>query len=177
MGRNPTQNEGFKKVISYFVGQEEVELSLSPTVVMPLLTVQDKPYNVRVLMDSGSMTNWLAKDLLDKLNHTVKGHTSLEVYTLTGSTIKKFKLVEIYYYYNGQKHNLTCYVHDAFAQHVTVRGMPEFIRVNSVLTEDISNSLVDPATQEVDHKDISLGIGLILCTTSSNKIRRKCYKS
>ena len=171
MGRNPTQNEGFKKVISYFVGQEEVELSLSPTVVMPLLTVQDKPYNVRVLMDSGSMTNWLAKDLLDKLNHTVKGHTSLEVYTLTGSTIKKFKLVEIYYYYNGQKHNLTCYVHDAFAQHVTVRGMPEFIRRSSVLTEDISNSLVDPATQEVDHKDVSLGIGLILCTASSNKIR------
>ena len=111
MGRNPTQNEGFKKVISYFVGQEEVELSLSPTVVMPLLTAQDKPYNVRVLMDSGSMTNWLAKDLLDKLNHTVKGHTSLEVYTLTGSTIKKFKLVEIYYYYNGQKHNYAGELH------------------------------------------------------------------
>merc|ERR1712055_909373 len=58
-------------------------------------------------MDSGSMTNWLAKGLLDKLNHTVKGHTSLEVYTLTGSTIKKFKLVEIYYYYNGQTHRHT----------------------------------------------------------------------
>ena len=172
MGRNKTQKEGFKKVMSYFIGQKEVELSLSPTVVMPLLTTQDKPYKVRVLMDSGSMTNWLAKDLLDKLNYTVKGHDPLEVYTLTGKTTKKFKLVEIYYYYNGQRHKLICYVHDAFAQHVTVRGMPEFVRKNSALTEDISNSLVDPATQEVDHKDISLGIGLILCTASSNKIRR-----
>ena len=137
MGRNQIQNEGFKKVISYFIGQEEVELSLSPTVVMPLLTTQDKSYRVRVLMDSGSMTNWLAKDLLDKLNYTVKGHTPLEVYTLTGKITKKFKLVEIYYYHNGQKHNLICYVHDAFAQHVTVRGMPEFIRENSALTEDV----------------------------------------
>ena len=92
MGRNPTQNEGFKKVISYFVGQEEVELSLSPTVVMPLLTIQDKPYKVRVLMDSGSMTNWIVKDLLDKLNHTVKGHTSLEEYYIDRQNNKEIKI-------------------------------------------------------------------------------------
>ena len=83
MGRNPTQNEGFKKVISYFIGQEEVELSLSPTVVMPLLTTQDKPYKVRVLMDSGSMTNWISKDLLLSKSHSKRSYFPRGIHSIT----------------------------------------------------------------------------------------------
>ena len=67
---------------------------------MPLQNRNEEQYKVRTLLDSGSMTNWLAKELLEVLNYTHKGHTTLEVYTMTGKTSKKFQLVEVYYTHN-----------------------------------------------------------------------------
>ena len=82
--------------MSYFTGQKDAEISLSPTIVMPLLTTNNKPYTIRTLLDSGSMTNWIAKELLNKVKYTSKGHTLLEVFTMTGKMQKRFQLVEVY---------------------------------------------------------------------------------
>ena len=125
LGETATDSTDFKRVMSYFIGQKDAEISLSPTIVIPLLTSQKKPYKVRTLLDSGSMTNWIAKELLDKLEYTVKGHTLLEVFTMTGKTQKRFQLVEVYYSHDDQEDNLMCYVHDEFTQHITVKGLPE----------------------------------------------------
>ena len=48
-----------------------------------------------------------------------------------------------------------------------MKGLPEYLKNNSNLTEDQLHQLIDPATTEVDHKDENLGIGLILCTAST----------
>ena len=70
-------------------------MSITPTVVIPLLKPDSGGYKGRTLLDSGSMTNWIAKGVLDQIYHTVKGYTTLEVVTLTGSVQQKFKLVEV----------------------------------------------------------------------------------
>ena len=171
LGETATDSTDFKRVMSYFIGQKDAEISLSPTIVIPLLTSQKKPYKVRTLLDSGSMTNWIAKELLDMLDYTVKGHTLLEVFTMTGKIQKRFQLVEVYYSHDDQEDNLMCYVHDEFTQHITVKGLPEYIKGNSNITQEQFIIITDPATQDVDHKDISLGIGIILCTASINKLR------
>ena len=83
-------------------------------------------FRVRTLLDSGSMTNWITKALLNYVKYTTKGHTRLEVFTMTGIIQKKFQLVEVYYDHNDKTENLICYVHDNFAKHITVKGLPEF---------------------------------------------------
>ena len=157
--------------MSFFIGQKDAEISLSPTLVIPLSSEDYKTYKVRTLLDSGSMTNWIAKELLAKVNYTTKGHTWLEVFTMTGVVKKRFQLVEVYYSHNGQKDNLMCYVHEDFTKHITVRNLPEYIKNNSDLTQGQLDKLSDPATSDVDHRDISLGIGIILCTSSMMKLR------
>ena len=88
---------GMGKVISHFINQKEADISMMPTIAVPLLKENDEDYKVRTLLDSGSMTNWIAKGVLENVYHTVKGHTTLEVVTLTGSIHRKFKLVEVLY--------------------------------------------------------------------------------
>ena len=171
IGENSINNDDFKCVMNYFIGQKDAEISLSPTIVMLLSTSSSKPYKVRTLLDSGSMTNWIAKELLSKIRHTTKGHTSLEVFTMTGKMQKKFQLVEVYYDYKGQEKNLMCYVHDGFTKHITVKGLPEYIKDNSEVTQEQLENITDPATPDVDHKDVSFGIGIILCTSSMNELR------
>ena len=157
--------------MSYFIGQKEAEISLSPTIIIPLSTAQSKPYRVRTLLDSGSMTNWIAKELLKTLKYTTKGHNLLEVITMTGKTQKRFQLVELYFSHKEKEDNLMCYVFDEFTKHITVKGLPDHIKNNSEITQGQFERIVDPATTQVDHKDINLGIGMILCTSSVNKLR------
>ena len=162
IGENSIDNNDFKCVMNYFIGQKDAEISLSPTIVMLLSTSSSKPYKVQTLLDSGSMS---------KIRHTTKGHTSLEVFTMTGKMQKKFQLVEVYYDYKGEEKNLMCYVHDGFTKHITVKGLPEYIKDNSEVTQEQLENITDPATPDVDHKDVSFGIGIILCTSSMNELR------
>ena len=98
LGKEALDNEELKKVMSYFIGQKEADISLLPTVVIPMiLAIQDKQYRIRTLLDSGSMTNWITKGVLKKLKYTTKGHDLLEVNTMTGKVQKRFQLVEVYY--------------------------------------------------------------------------------
>ena len=92
---------------------------------------------------------------------------------MTGTVMKKFQLVEVYYQFNKTKYNITCYVHDTFTQHITVKGVPEYIKENSSIPKELWNTLSDPASLETDHISISKGIGLILCTATINKLRDK----
>ncbi|CAL4106134.1 unnamed protein product, partial [Meganyctiphanes norvegica] len=113
------------------------------------------------------MTNWIAKELLEQVNHTVKGSSLLEVITMTGKVQKRFQLVEVYFTHNSIQENLVCYVHDDFTKHITVKGLPDYLKNKSSLKNEDIEQIIDPATTDVDHRDKSLGIGLILCTAST----------
>ena len=144
---------------------------MTPTVVMPLQNSTEGKYKVRTLLDSGSMTNWVAQELLDVLYYTHKGHTTLEVYTMTGKKSKKFQLVELYYTLDEIKYNIICYVNDTFTQHITVKGLPKYLEENTSISPRVLRNLSDPATTEIDHSELSKGIGVILCTAAINELR------
>ena len=171
LGKKALDNDELKKVMSYFIGQKEADISLLPTVVIPMISViQDRQYRIRTLLDSGSMTNWITRGVLKKLKYTTKGHDLLEVNTMTGKVQKRFQLVEVYYIYNKVVNGVTCYVHEEFTKYVTIKGLPDYIKKNSNISQEQLAKIVDPATHNVDHKDISLGIGMILCNSVVNKI-------
>ena len=151
------------------------EVSLSPTIIMPLITddLNNRFYRVRTLMDSGSGTNWIVVSLLKFLTHTVKGTEMLEVVTFEGIIKRKFPLVEVLYPLpNGKTANIMCYAHDSFTRHVAVKGMVEYVE-KEFKTSDLLPKLSDPASMEIDHRSISPGIGLILCSSTTNRIRTK----
>ena len=130
-------NEEIKNVMRYFIGKKEADISLLPTVIIPMVSsIKGKQYRIRSLLDSGSMTNWIAKDLLKMLKYTVKGNNLLELNTLTGTIQKRFQLVEVYYLYRNIEYNLTCYVHEEFTKYVTVDGLPEYIKENRNITQE-----------------------------------------
>ena len=130
-------NEELQKVMSYFIGQKEVDISLLPTVVIPMISaIQDKQYRIRTLLDSGSMTNWITRGVLKKLKYTTKGHDLLEVNTMTGKVQKRFQLVEVYYIYNKVVNGVTCYVHEELTKYVTIKGLPDYIKKNSNISQE-----------------------------------------
>ena len=153
---------------------EKAEASISPTIILPLLTGEkDKSlFKVRALLDSGSGTNWIVASLLKHVVHTVKGTERLEVITFSGKVYKKFPLVEVLYpTQSGKADNILCYAHDTFTTHVAVKGMVEYIRKEAKQKSDLLDRLVDPSSMEIDHANMSLGIGLILCSATINKLR------
>ena len=149
---------GMEKVISHFISQKEADISLLPTISVPLVSYEEETYKVRTLLDSGSMTNWIARGVLNNVNNTVKGHTTLEVVTLTGSVNKRFKLVEVLYRTQNQKQNINCYVLDEFTQHVTVKGIVEHIIRPCAVPESRVRELADPNTRDIDHAGLSQGL-------------------
>ena len=149
-------------------------MSLSPTIIIPLRNNTDESFRVRALLDSGSGTNWITASLLKFVAHKVKGNDILEVVTFSGSVTKKFPLVEVFYKdLNNTTFSLLCYVHDTFTRHTSAKGMVDYIVNNSKIKYDYFDSLVDPASLDVDHSQESLGIGIILCSSSINRIRTK----
>ena len=110
--------------------KEKAKASISPTIILPLLTgeKENKLFKVRALLDSGSGTNWIVASLLKYVVHTVKGTERLEVVTFSGKVYKKYPLVEILYPTpSGKADNILCYAHDTFTTHIAVRGMIEYI--------------------------------------------------
>ena len=148
-------------------------MSLTPTIIVPLKKPKDKgKYRVRTLLDSGSMTNWITKKVLNQISYTKIGSAILEVHTLTSVSKKRYQLVEVYYTYQGEDFNIKCYVHDDFTEHVTVKGIVEHIKEQTDLDEKLVDLIVDPASEEIDHINMSKGVGLILCTASVNKLKK-----
>ena len=109
---------------------QQAEVSLSPSIIIPLLTgeKEKKFFRVRTLLDSGSGTNWIVMSLLKHIEYTVKGSERLEVITFSGTVYKKFLLVEVLYPTpGGRAANLICYAHDSFTKHVAVKGMTDYV--------------------------------------------------
>ena len=149
----------------------QAEVSLSPTIIFPLLDEDQNCYRVRTLLDPGSGTNWITKDLLDKVSHRKVGSEALEVVTFSNTVRKKFQLVEVYYHSLGkEKLALRCYVIDDYTRHVAVKGMLSHIVANSREMHEMFKYMVDPASNEIDH-ETNPGIGMILCSSSINRIR------
>ena len=121
-------------------------------------------------MDTGSMTNWIARALLEFITYSTKGHIMLEVITMTGRERKRFELVEVSYNRKQKAIGLICYVYNGFTEHVTVGGLPQLLQGQSTLSKEQYVAIVDPASTAVDHADLSLGIGLIMCPASISKI-------
>ena len=67
----------------------EVEVSLSPTIIIPLVTNDRRYYRVRALLDSGSGTNWIVASILKNMAFTVKSSEVLEVATFSGVMRRK----------------------------------------------------------------------------------------
>ena len=63
----------------------QAEVSLSPTIIFPLINERGQSFRVRTLLDPGSGTNWIVKDLLSKVSYTKVGSEVLEVVTFSDS--------------------------------------------------------------------------------------------
>ena len=74
---------------------KEAEMSISPVLVVPVVTDDGQYYKVKTLLDSGSTTNWITKKVLDKVKHIIKGNKKLSVFTFNGQVIQSFPLAEI----------------------------------------------------------------------------------
>ena len=176
MNTKTNRDKQFGQVLAYFINTEKEKLSLLPTIPVPLICkapLNYKKYRVLTLLDSGSSTNWIAKELLEKLEYVTLGSTKLDVHTLSGKTRKKFKLVEVYYKKNEEIQRIVCYVNDSFTQNLRVPGMLDHIKTSSTeISEEMLNSIVDPSTAKVSHSDLSEGIGLVLCQATVSQIRK-----
>ena len=65
-------------------------------------------------------------------------------------------------------------MNEKFTQHIRVAGMTNYIKErNEGIPEEIINSLVDPANAEIDHSDISKGVGLVLCSAATARLRSR----
>ena len=108
-----SDNNIAKPINNLVNNSSDAEMSLSPTIILPLRTNEDDSFRVRTLLDPGSGTNWIVVSLLKFVAHTVKGAEILEVVTFSGSIKKRFPLVELYYKgSNDRICSLMCYVHD-----------------------------------------------------------------
>ena len=158
--------------MSYGINQQ-IEEAILPILPIPLLAKEKGSYyKVSTLLDSGSSTNWITEDLLKHLDHKIVGSTELEVYTLNSKEKRKFKLVEVYYTKNKEKKSIRCYAHGKYTQHTRVKGMVEFIKENSKgVSEKLLGSIIDPTVVHSDHSEISRGVGMVLCSAATNRLR------
>ena len=105
--------------VNNYINSNKDVMSISPTLIVPLTTNGDRSFRVRTLLDSGSGTNWIVKNLLQYVQHTVKGSELMEVHTFHGAVRKKYPLVEIYYQDSYKAtHSIMCYVHDSYVRHI-----------------------------------------------------------
>ena len=81
--------DGQQKSVNSFI-------SLTPTVIVPLISGNNDSYKVRTLLDSGSESNWIARDVLKFIKHTKLDSIRLKVRHFSGVTPKRFDLVQIY---------------------------------------------------------------------------------
>ena len=153
---------------------KKADLSLSPSIIIPLLTNENCKYRVRTLMDPGSGTNWIVKDILKYVEFTMIGSEVLEVITFNNTVKQKFNLVEVYFNdLEGLKQALRCYVIEDFARHIAVKGMLAHIVTNSHNKIKLFKHMVDPASNEIDH--VNKGTGIIISSSAINNIRTESH--
>ena len=162
--------------------QDKENCAFSPSLVIPLKNKNgDGIYRVRTLIDSGSGSSWIAKDLLPMINHKLIGHKQLRVRTFGQEVEDRFKIVQIYFENHNTKYTIRCYVINNFLQHILVKGVKDYLQNNTSLNEQIISRIVDTTQMEIDHKDINEGTGLVLsngdaCLITKETNSRLCLK-
>ena len=147
-------------------------MSLSPTIIVPLIAEDGKHFRVRTLLDSGCGTNWISRKVLQRIKHKVRAKNRLQVFTFNGAVVKSFPLVEIYFDDDkGKRRTIMCYVHEDYTTHVTVHGIVPHIRFNHTTPFSLSGEFADPNSVEVDHSDAATSIGMILCSATIATLR------
>ena len=133
------------------------------------------------MIDSGSGSSWIAKDILPNINYTLIGHKQLRVRTFGQEIENRFKIVQIYFENHNTKYAVKCYVIENFLKHILVKGLKDYLRKNTQLSPQVVSRVVDPTKSEIDHKDINEGTGLVLsnedaCLITKESNSRLCLK-
>ena len=137
------------------------KFSFLPTIIMPLCASKDSIYKVRTLLDSGAGHSWIANGLLQHVNYTRMPGQRLTIATLNGSVKRKCQMVQVYFLSNNLI-PIECFVLDDFVEHIMVYRLKEFLTSNTDLTEEVISQIVDPAEVAIDHRNLSMGTGLVL---------------
>ena len=72
---------------------DKVDISFSPSIVVPLINKEGDKYRVRTLIDSGSGANWITQQILAHVRHTVLGYSHLRIETFNGVRPGRFQIV------------------------------------------------------------------------------------
>ena len=151
---------------------KEAEVSISPTIIIPVVANNGRYFRVRTLLDSGSGTNWISRKVLKRVKHTVKAKKNLQVSTFSGEVKQEFTLVEISIHDDqGKTRYIMCYVQDKYTAHMTAEGIVPHIHFNHTTPYSLSKPLADPNSLEVDHTDAAEQVGMILCSATTNTLR------
>ena len=70
--------------------------AFTPTIIVPLIDNSNSDFKVRTLLDSGSESNWIARDILKFIKHTNLDTVRLTVRHFNGTHSSKFQVVQIY---------------------------------------------------------------------------------
>ena len=143
---------------------------MTPSVILPLCTQNNDVYRVRTLLDSGSSSSWISKDVLEYIDFASKGKVRVKVFHFEGTKAKRFEVVQIYILYRDEKIPIDCFVMENFTFHKMVPNIKQFLRRNTRLPECIIKDIVNPDSDQVDHKSLNLGTALILSNTDKIKI-------
>ena len=165
--------------------QESVNnfIAFTPTIILPLMSSKEESYTVRTLLDSGSESNWIARDVLKYIKHTKVGVVRLRVRHFDGVTPKKFQLVQLYIRradkWRPDRHSfaeigkiydkLNCIVYEGFFHHRYVTGLKQFIRDTGKISEEVCVKIIEPS-YKVDHQELNLGTALVLSNAGKLKI-------
>ena len=76
---------------------------MTPSVILPLCTQNNDVYRVRTLLDSGSSSSWISKDVLEYIDFASKGKVRVKVFHFEGTKAKRFEVVQIYILYRDEK--------------------------------------------------------------------------
>ena len=151
--------------------------------IVPLISFNNVSFKVRTLLDSGSESNWIARDILKFIKHTKLDTIRLKVRHFNGVTPKRFDLVQIYIKRSDKwkpdrkslkdisnvYDTLDCLVYEGFFHHRLVHGLKFFIKNTGRISDCVCDQVVEPSG-EVSHKDINLGTGLVLSNSGKMKI-------
>ena len=144
-----------------------VELQVSPTTIVDLVTKKGTPYKTRTLLDTGSGTSWCHEDLLQYVKYNDLGATTMQVQSFEGCRKRRYKYVEIFYTVQGKMGTLRCFVTDQYAWFNEVKGLSQY-----AANQLPDQSVIDPDTT-CNHDSGKKKIALILGPYASNKLRNR----
>ena len=142
------------------------DFSLCGVIVMELMNNSGGKFNARALLDTGSGTNFISKELLSNIKHEKLLPENLTVTGINTSKSNQHDLVKIFLTNNQCSiKNLKCYVlQDLIEYDLNKEKLKQMIQECRSLPE-----FQDPFEKEIDHRE---GIGIIL---GPGAIRDICY--